>query len=139
MRRTTPIRRAVVVLDHSSGHIRVGDEEALGLDLWPETTAAIAQAAERGLSVTVAVPSELPGVEDLDGWADGFQVARIGAQISFAEVGSELTDEPGDPATAVVTADRRLRGDVVRAGLQPAPHANLLPMLARGLVPEAVR
>ena len=38
-----------------------------------------------------------------------------------------LSDD--EPATAFVTADRRMRGEAQAAGMAPAPHAALLPAL----------
>ncbi len=40
----TPIKRAVIMLDQSSGELREEDGELLGLDLWPETQAAFSDA-----------------------------------------------------------------------------------------------
>ena len=56
-RTITPIQRAVIMLDQSSGELREQDDSALGLDLWPETRAAL-DGCGAGLELILAVPPE---------------------------------------------------------------------------------
>jgi len=137
-----PITRAVIMLDQSSGELRKEDGELLGLDLWPETRAAFSGSGARELEIILAVPTDLDGaaVSGLSGWMSGLRVAPISPDVAFGLAGSTISGlSDADPATAFVSADRRLRGDAAAAGLQPAPHVAVLPMMVRGEAPEAVR
>ncbi len=137
-----PIKRAIILLDQSCGELREEDGELLGLDLWPETRAALSVAGARELEVVLAVPTglDIEAVTALSGWMDGLTVAPISPDMAFSAAGAALSGlSEADPATALVSADRRLRGEAAKAGLQPAPHAALLPMMMRGEAPEAVR
>ena len=138
----TLIKRAVIMLDQSSGELREEDGELLGLDLWPETQAAFSDAGARGLEAILAVPTDLntEAVTGLSGWIDGLTVAAISPDLVFSMSGDTFSSlSEAEPGTALVSADRRLRGEAAKAGLQPAPHAGLLPMMMRGEAPEAVR
>jgi hypothetical protein len=138
----TPIKRAVIVLDQSSGELRTDSDELLGLDLWHTTRSALSVTRTKGLETILVVPSEhnAANVTDLSGWMEGLKVAPISPKLVFGADGSNLAGlTAGDPATALVTADRKLRGEAARSGLQPAPHVALLPMMMRGEAPVAVR
>ena len=137
-----PVTRTVIILDQSSGELREEDGKLVGLDLWPETRAAFSRAGAQGLEVILAVPTDLDteAVTGLSGWLEGLAVAAISPTMaSSAAAGTFSSLSEGEPATALVSADRRLRGEAAKAGLQPAPHAALLPMMMRGEAPEAVR
>lgn len=136
------ITRAIVLLDQASGALREDDDEVLGLDLRPEVEAA-AQAS--GIEVTIG----LPGVArtgyraglDFGSFAGGLPVVALGDRSYLTGDGLPGLSAlgPDEPATALVTADRRLRGEARAAGLHPAPHASLLPMLAAGRDVRAAR
>lgn len=135
------IERAIVLLDQASGALRTEDDVVLGLDLRPDMRAA-ADAA--GINVTVAVPgmpdSGFAG-EDLSDFAGGHHVLPL-PDLTYSGGGgfsgmTGLTE--ADPATAFVTADRRLRGEALAAGMAPAPHAALLPLMAGGKDLRAAR
>lgn len=130
------------MLDQLSGELRQHDGELLGLDLWPETRTTLASDGAKGLEVILIVPTDLEAsaVTGLSGWMDGIQVVPISATANFRENGGLLSGLPDSaPATALVSADRKLRGEAARAGLYPAPHPSLLPMMMRGETPDAVR
>ncbi len=139
--RITPIKRAVVMLDQSSGEMRSGAGSPAGIDLWPQTADAFAVAQRSGLEVVLAVPSGFdPDSVMAIGETLGVRVVPLAAELSFSGPGDGLAEPGGDgPATALVSADRRLRGEAARAAMQPAPHVALLPMMMRGEAPEAVR
>ena len=130
------------MLDQTSGELREEDGELLGLDLWPETRAAITVIEAHGLEVTLAVPTSLEteAVTRLSGWMDGLTVTPVWPDLTVAPTGQAFSGLCGaDAATALVSADRRIRGEAAKSGLQPAPHAALLPMMMRGEAPDAVR
>jgi hypothetical protein len=138
----TPVRRAVIVLDQACGELRADDTELLGLDLWPTARNALSLASSEGLEVILAAPTDLSAeaVSGLSGWMSGLRVAPILPGLRFGAGSRDLAGlSAADPATALVSADRRLRGEAARAGFQPAPHVALLPMMMRGEVPQAVR
>lgn len=140
-RKIAPIRRAVVMLDQSSGELRSAEQRPAGLDLWPDTANALGQVQAAGVEVIFAAPSgfDAEAVSAL-GQSCGIRIAGLPAEFGFAEAGADpATLEPAEPGTALVSGDRRLRGDAQRAGIQPAPHAALLPMMADGEAAEAVR
>ncbi len=88
------------------------------------------------------MPTDLntEAVTGLSGWIDGLTVAAISPDLVFSISGDTFSSlSEAEPGTALVSADRRLRGEAAKAGLQPAPHAGLLPMMMRGEAPEAVR
>jgi len=136
------VARAVILLDQAGGALREDDGEVRGLDLHP----AVASVIERcRMEILIGVP----------GWAD----AGLAAQVDFDRLveGSRVVPLPGleylsadsltglsalaadEPSTALVTADRRMRGEARVAGLQPAPHAALLPLMAEGHEIHAAR
>lgn len=131
----TPITRAIVVLDQTSGSLREDGGRILGLDLAPSLTDAATGFS--GVEIILAVPGtgDMPGAEALGGFApQGLRILPIGP---LAYGGSGLSG--GDPATALVSADRRLRGEAQAAGFTPAAHPALIPMLMRGETPVAAR
>lgn len=137
-----PITRAVIMLDQSSGELREEDGELLGLDLWRETCSAFSATGATGLEVILAIPTDLDAnaITGLSGWMEGLTVASISPDIAFSDAGDSLYGlSEADPSTAFVSADRRLRGEAAKVGLQPAPHVAVLPMMKRGEAPEAVR
>ena len=116
------------MLDQSSGELREEDGELLGLDLWPETQAAFSDAGAQGLEVILAMPTDLntEAVTGLSGWIDDLTVAAISPDLVFSMSGDAFSSlSEADPATAFVSADRRLRGEAAKTGLQPVPHAAL--------------
>ncbi|MGD2178088.1 MAG: hypothetical protein PVG71_09730 [Anaerolineae bacterium] len=137
-----PITRAVIMLDQSSGDLREEDGELLGLDLWPETRAALSATSATGLEVTLVIPTDLAAdsITGLSGWMAGLTVAPISPDFAFSDARNMLYGlSDADPSTAFVSADRRLRGEALKVGMQPALHTTILPMMQRGEVPEAVR
>ena len=130
------------MLDQTSGELREEDGELLGLDLWPETQAAISVIEAHDVEVILAVPTNLEteAVTALSGWMHGLTVTPVLPDLTVVPAGKGLLGLFGaDPATALVSADRRIRGEAAKSGLQPAPHAALLPMMMRGGAPDAVR
>lgn len=138
----TPTKQAVIMLDQTSGELREDDGELLGLDLWPETQEAITVVQAQGLEVILAVPTSLEteAVIGLSGWMDGLTVAPVLPDLDVVPAGKAIPALcRADATTALVSADRRIRGDAAKSGLQPAPHVALLPMMMRGEAPDAVR
>ncbi len=136
-----PVTRAVLMLDQSSGELREEDGQLLGLDLWPEVRSVIGATQLTQLEVVLAVPTDLDAnaVRGLSGWMEGLTVAPISSETTFSQAGEKflgLSDM--EPFTAFVSADRRLRGEAAKAGMQPASHAALLPIMMRGQIPDAV-
>lgn len=127
------------MLDHLSGELREDGGELVGLDLWPETRRTLSAIPE--IDTALVVPTDIADdrVAELSGWIDGVAVVQVAPEMAFADTGWSAGLSPGDPPTAFVSADRRLRGDAQRAGLYPAPHPAVLPMMIRGETPEAVR
>jgi hypothetical protein len=133
----TAITRAIIVLDQTSGALREDDGEVLGIDLNPALQDAAAGLS--GVEIILAVPglADMPGASDLAGFVPGgMRVVPLGPLDYSGGLGSL---SGGDPATALISADRRLRGEARAAGFTPASHPALLPMLAKGDVPMAVR
>ncbi|KAF0116632.1 MAG: hypothetical protein FD150_334 [Rhodobacteraceae bacterium] len=131
----TPITRAIIVLDQTSGSLREDEDRILGLDLAPSLQDAASSLS--GIELILAVPGagEMPGSAGLSGFAvGGLRIVPLGP-LEYGGAGLS----GGDPATALVSADRRLRGDAKTAGFTPAAHPALLPMLAQGVAPIAVR
>ena len=129
--RIPQIRRAVIVLDQVSGALRSRDNgETAGIDLWQDPRQPYSGLRE--LEVILAVPAQA-GQSALI--VEGLQVVALDGAAGSG--GSRLADS-GRP-TAVVSADRKLRGEAVRAGLYPAPHPSLLPLMMSGELPEAAR
>ncbi|NHB75988.1 M28 family metallopeptidase [Rhodobacter calidifons] len=130
------ITRAIVLLDQTSGSLREDDGRILGLDLAPslrDTAAGLS-----GVEIILAIPgaADMPGTERLSGLAPaGLRLQPIGP-LSY---GGLAGLSGGDPATALVSADRRLRGEARAAGFTPAAHPALIPMLAGGQTPVAAR
>ena len=133
----TPITRAIVVLDQTSGSLRKDDDRILGLDLFPALRDPAASLS--GVEIILAVPgldeaTQAPGLANFA--PSGIRILPLGP-LEYGTGFSGLTK--GDPSTALVSADRRLRGEAQAAGLTPAAHPALLPMLSRGEAPMAVR
>ncbi|MFN3994047.1 MAG: M28 family metallopeptidase [Tabrizicola flagellatus] len=131
-----PITRAIVVLDQTSGTLRQEDGRLLGLDLAPSLHAAATGLS--GVEILLVLPgaADLPGAEALTGFAPaGLRLLPLGP-LSYGDHGAL---SGGDPATALVSADRRLRGEAQAAGFTSAAHPALIPMLARGVTPVAAR
>ncbi len=138
------IRRAVVILDQASGALREDGGQVLGLDLWPQVRADLEALAERGVECFLGVPAEaeMKGIERLHAFAPFLRIIPLPPRFCHArneEFAAGLGLEPGEAATALVSADRRLRGNGARAGLIPAPHVAILPMLAEGHIIRAAR
>ena len=135
------IARAIVMLDQSSGELRQDEGSLLGLDLWREMSTAVSRGRAGGLEITLVVPTEYESgtVSRLSGWARGLRVAAIPPQIRFAGPGRLAGLSGDEPATAFVSADRRLRGEAHQAGMYPAPHVSLLPIMMQGEAPQAAR
>lgn len=139
-----PITRAIIVLDQTSGALRA-DDEIVGLDLTASARSAVSDAQSAGTQVILAVPglattgfagfgAALPGVPA------GVEVVPIGPLAHAADSGVfRDAGFAGAASTALVSADRRLRGEARAAGLVPAAHPALLSMLARGEEPRAAR
>ncbi|UVC19418.1 M28 family metallopeptidase [Mesorhizobium onobrychidis] len=135
------ITKAIVILDQASGALRRDENERpVGLDLNPDLAALTDGATAMGLDVTLAVPGlERVGFDVLP---DGFAAPaglRIMALPSLEYGGLTGIGAVAEGDTALVAADRRLRGEAAAAGLVPAPHPALLPMLAAGQRPVAAR
>lgn len=131
-----PITRAIVVLDQTSGTLREEDGRLLGLDLAPSLQVPATGLA--GVEILLVLPgaADLPGADSLSGFApSGLRLLPLGP-LSYGDLGAL---SGGDPATALVSADRRLRGEAKAAGFTPAAHPALIPMLAKGLAPVAAR
>ncbi|MFN4193408.1 MAG: M28 family metallopeptidase [Tabrizicola sp.] len=131
-----PITRVIVVLDQTSGTLREDDGRLLGLDLAPSLQDLATGLS--GVEILLALPgaADLPGAEALTGFAPaGLRLLPLGP-LSYGDLGAL---SGGDPATALVSADRRLRGEARAAGFTPAAHPALIPMLARGVTPVAAR
>ena len=134
-----PIERAIVVQDQQTGAVRVRDDgEAAGLDLWCDPRPPASEDM-RPLEIVLAVPaSAWQLVTGGEGFAAGMEVVAL---TPAGELPAELTAYPKatDRPTALVSADRKLRGDAAQAGLYPAPHPALLPSMANGELPQAAR
>jgi hypothetical protein len=131
----TPITRAIIVLDQTSGTLREDDGRLLGLDLAPSLQDPATSLS--GVEIVLAIPGadELPGADTLSGFAPtGLRILPLGP-LTYGLQGLS----GGDPATALVSADRRLRGEAQAAGFTPAAHPALIPMLATGTAPVAAR
>ncbi|MFN4204221.1 MAG: hypothetical protein ACK4GM_14305, partial [Tabrizicola sp.] len=131
-----PITRVIVVLDQTSGTLREDDGRLLGLDLAPSLQDLATGLS--GVEILLALPgaADLPGAEALTGFAPaGLRLLPLGP-LTYGDLGAL---SGGDPATALVSADRRLRGEARTAGFTPAAHPALIPMLARGVTPVAAR
>ncbi|MER9064741.1 M20/M25/M40 family metallo-hydrolase [Mesorhizobium sp. M0698] len=140
--RTPKIERAIVMLDQSAGELREENGTLLGLDLWPEARTALLAARANKLDVTLVAPTSLDhaAIASLSDWAGGIKVAPVSEALRFGDGRRRITGLSRQaPATALVSADRKLRGEAHRAGLYPAPHIALLPMMMQGGSPEAVR
>jgi len=137
------ITKAIVILDQASGALRRDETgTAVGLDLTPDLRALTDGSSALALDLTLAIPG-LPQT-GLDALPEGF-AAPSGLRIlalppleygGTAALG-QVPPVVGD--TALVAADRRLRGEAAAAGLLPVPHPALLPMLAAGHAPTGVR
>ena len=135
-----PIERAIVVLDQLTGALRFGsDGEATGLDVWCDPRPRFSEEL-RSLEIVLAVPAS---AAHLVHGGDGFAAAglQIVALSPAGELPTELAANPkgSDRPTALVSADRKLRGDAAQAGLYPAPHPALLRLMANGELPQAAR
>ena len=112
-----PIERAIVVLDQLTGAVRVRDDgEAAGLDLSCDPRPPASEDM-RPLEIVLAVPaSAWQLVTGGEGFAAGMEVVAL---TPAGELPAELTAYPKatDRPTALVSADRKLRGDAAQAGL----------------------
>jgi hypothetical protein len=139
----TRLRKAVVILDQNSGALRLDEEDRpIGFDLTPELETLAKGDGFSGLDITIAIPgAEGDGfTSDLSDFAapDGLNVVGLpplhyGAGISLGALPNGSSD------TALVAADRKLRGEAAAAGMVPVPHPALLPMMAKGARPRPVR
>lgn len=133
----TPITRAIILLDQTSGALRMDAGHVVGIDLHPALRDQAASLA--GVELILAVPglTGATAAPPLAGFSpEGMRVVMLGP-ISYADGFAGLAE--GDATTALVSADRRMRGEARAAGLTPAAHPALLPMLARGEGPQAAR
>ena len=131
-----PITRAIVVLDQTSGTLREEDGRLLGLDLAPSLHEAATGLTGVEILLVLAGAADLPGAEALTGFTpSGLRLLPLGP-LTYGDLGAL---SGGDPATALVSADRRLRGEAKAAGFTPAAHPALIPLLARGVTPVAAR
>ena len=131
-----PIRRAIITLDQSSGELRSAGMIEDGLDLWPSTGRAFADARGAGLEIIVTVPGPI----DPDAAAAAGQ--HYGVAFASADDGLQSAMAAFDGSavpTALVSADRRQRGEAMGQGLHPAPHVALLPMMMEGELADALR
>ncbi|QHQ34234.1 M28 family metallopeptidase [Algicella marina] len=123
------IHAALVVLDQASGALREGGEGTMGMDLWPETRAALALARETGVKTALVVPT--PEGAKARGallpYSDGSEV--IAVPMHDVQVAAEMR---GGEGVALVSGDRRMRGDAAKAGMLPVAHAALLPVVCAG-------
>ena len=139
-----PIKRAVIMLDQSTGELREDEDIALGLDIWPEVERNLEELKSSEVDVTLALPSEI-SADDLQGlsaWVPGLNIVAVPSAFSAATgdgFTSGLQLPAADEETAFVSSDRNLRGKADYAGLKPAQHTALLPMMAKGKRIEAVR
>lgn len=125
-----PIKRAIIILDQTSGALRQDGDRTLGLDLAPATVAACSACAVAGVEAMVAVPgAEADAFAGLA--APGLSIVGI-PPITYAHGDALARLAPADQPTALVSADRRLRGEAQAVGLYPAPHPALLPLMAEG-------
>ncbi|GJM30578.1 MAG: hypothetical protein DHS20C17_32130 [Cyclobacteriaceae bacterium] len=138
------IKRAVIMLDQSSGELREDDDAALGIDLWPEVEKSLETLVDDGIEVMLTVPSNesTEDLQDLSSWVPGLNIVAIPKTFSYIkdeDYSADMQLQAGDDETAFVSGDRRMRGDAAQAGFKPAPHAALLPMMAKSKKIEAVR
>jgi hypothetical protein len=132
----TPITRAIIVLDQTSGSLREDDGRILGIDLAPSLQDPYSNLSSVEILVAIPGADDMPGAEGLTGFApQGLRILPIGP-LAYGGLGGL---SGGDPATALVSADRRLRGEAQAAGFTPAAHPVLIPMLAKGTTPMAAR
>lgn len=139
-----PIKRAVIMLDQSTGELREDEDTTLGLDIWPEVERNLEELNSGEVDVTLALPSETStdDLQDLSAWAPGLNIVAYPSAFSAAAgdgFTSGLQLPAADEETAFVSSDRNLRGKADYAGLKPAPHTALLPIMAKGKRIEAVR
>ena len=136
-----PITRAIIVLDQASGSLREDDDRILGLDLAPGVRSGCTECLAGGVETILVVPG-LAGADlaaDFSDFApEGVRVVGVGA-LGYFGAGAAAALAGEGAGTALVSADRRLRGDALQAGFVPAPHPALLGMLARGAEPRAAR
>lgn len=145
------ITRTIVVLDQASGAPRV-DDGVVGLDLHPAAARWVEEQAASGRQTVIALPASADGAaggaealglagdstERLERLARETGVTRVVVldvgTTGFTETGFDdgAVPAPREPAgvTAVVCADRSLRGRARAAGYVPAPHAAVLPLVA---------
>ena len=124
------VKRAIIILDQTSGALRQDGDRTLGLDLAPATVAACSACAAAGVEAVVAVPgAEVDAFAGLA--APGISIVGI-PPITYADGDALARLTPADQPTALVSADRRLRGEAQAVGLYPAPHPALLPLMADG-------
>lgn len=125
-----PVKRAIIILDQTSGALRQDGARTLGIDLHPATIAACSACGAAGVEALVAVPGA--GTDAFAGLAaPGIGIVGI-PPIAYADGDALARLAPADQPTALVSADRRLRGEAQAVGLHPAPHPALLPLMADG-------
>ncbi|WP_353828164.1 M28 family metallopeptidase [Agromyces sp. SYSU T0242] len=137
-----PITRAIVVLDHTAGTLRDTDGRLVGLDLTAPAEDALSRAAADGVELTLAVPvSRAAGVDDaLPRTLRGLPIVPIRPlRHGVARGALRAAGHAAAGRTALVSADRALRGEAATAGLMPVAHPALLPLLARGAEPRPAR
>lgn len=136
-----PITRAIIVLDQTSGSLREDEDRILGFDLTPSVRTGCADTLAGGIETILVVPglTEKDLTVDFSGFVPaGVRVIGVGS-LSYFATGAAASFSGEGEGTALVSADRRLRGDARLAGFVPAPHPALLPMLAKGAEPRAAR
>lgn len=139
----TKITKAIIILDQASGALRLDENERpVGLDLVPDLIQMASGTGVTGLDILLAIPGlEAAGFDaDPDSFAapPGLRIVPL-PPLEYSD-GTGLGRFAGNEGdTALVAADRRLRGEAAGAGLVPVPHPALLPMLAAGARPMGVR
>lgn len=129
-RKVPKISRAILMLDQGSGAVRKDENDwAQGFDLWQSPANGEATGFDVGMEFVVVVPG---AVGEIAGQSGRLAVVALPDRHSYLDSSGFAAASEAEPGTALVTADRRLRGDADLVGLTPIPHVALLPMLAQG-------
>lgn len=133
-----PPRQVIVVLDQNAGTLREDEDTLHGFDLSPKVSDTCQMAQSRGVKLTFVVPRR--------GQANTEAMRRhrgLGADVHILDTGFDFAHSAAlgkaAPDSALVAADRRLRGTARSVGMLTLPNLALLSLAMKGEIPRAAR
>ena len=138
-----PIKRAIIILDQNSSDMQFDGDTPIGFDLRDNTKIACDDCLTRGVDIMYALPEQAGMEEFVDAeitlGGEPIHILQNLQYLNHADLTQDLAVDFGEKPTALITADRRLRGDADAIGMVALPDPVFLELAAEGVTPNLMR